>query len=411
MILLSLDWIRSKDPRTTLGTASLQARLATVAGLELLPLARNVNVPNFDRAELLRTLLAVCSPADDLAIGVYIWNEPIVQWLLPALRKAGFLGRIILGGPQITHAPVGVLQAYPHADVGVRGYGEDALVAILTRPDWASLPGVILQGGPDSLAPATTDLTTLPSPILSGAVPVGPFMRWETQRGCIYACTFCQHRENDVRARPKVLAPQRILAEVDALVAGGATDIAVLDPIFHTNPAAVEILQRFAARGYRGRLSLQSRFELIDTPFLDACAPLNVRLEFGLQTVHRAEMKAIRRMNDLKAADRVIAQLHTHRIPFEVSLIYGLPEQTLQSFQQSVEWCLERRVPVVRAFPLMLLRGTGLDLDRDRFGLVENDSPIPLVVRSLSFNEADWQQMCTIAENLDGATQTVVESM
>jgi len=198
---------------------------------------------------------------------------------------------------------------------------------------------------------------------------------------------------------------------VDALVAGGATDIAVLDPIFHTNPAAVEILQRFAARGYRGRLSLQSRFELIDTPFLDACAPLNVRLEFGLQTVHRAEMKAIRRMNDLKAADRVIAQLHTHRIPFEVSLIYGLPEQTLQSFQQSVEWCLERRVPVVRAFPLMLLRGTGLDLDRDRFGLVENDSPIPLVVRSLSFNEADWQQMCTIAENLDGATQTVVESM
>jgi radical SAM superfamily enzyme YgiQ (UPF0313 family) len=406
LVLLSLDWIRPKDPRTTLGSASLQARLATAPGLEVVALARNVNVANFDRMELLNAILSACFPADDLAIGVYIWNEPVVQWLLPALRHAGFMGRIILGGPQITHAPVGVLTSYPDADIAVRGYGEDALLAIATGANWASLPGVILQGGPDRLTPVTTDLTTLPSPILSGVIPVTPFMRWETQRGCIYACTFCQHRENDVRARPKGLASERILAEVDALVAGGATDIAVLDPIFHTNPAAVEILQRFAARGYRGRLSLQSRFELIDDRFLDACAALDVRLEFGLQTIHRAEMKAIRRMNDLNAADRVIAQLHTRQIPFEVSLIYGLPEQTLKSFQQSVQWCLDRRVPVVRAFPLMLLRGTGLDLDRDRFGLVENDSPIPLVVSSFSFDEADWQQMCTIAENLDAVPPT-----
>ena len=63
-------------------------------------------------------------------------------------------------------------------------------------------------------------------------------------------------------------------------------------------------------------------------------------------------------------------------------------------------WCLERGVPVLKAFPLMLLRGTRLERERRRWGLVENDDVIPAVVRSNTFDEGDWQWMAGLSEAL-----------
>lgn len=360
-----------------------------------------VNDPAFSRTALLDAILAAARGSDvDIAIGAYVWNEPVVQWLLPALRHAGFHGRIILGGPQISYAPAGIDASYPDADVFVRGYGEDALAEVVLLGEASGIRGVSARGHDRSEVPAVVALEELPSPLLTGALSPSPFMRWETQRGCIYACSFCQHRESGARLRKTTLAPARIAAEVDTMVAAGVQDIAVLDPIFHSNPAAVDILRRFAGRGYTGRLSLQSRFELVDEVFLDACAGLGVRLEFGLQTTQRDEMRAVGRMNDLDKADRVIGELHRRGIPFEVSLIYGLPEQTLASFEASVAWCRARGVLVLKAFPLMLLRGTGLDRDRARWGLVESEDDIPVVVQSSSFTLEEWRGMKTLADSL-----------
>lgn len=399
--LLSLDWLRDKDPRVSLGHGSLLARLHQVGGIEVLPIRRAVNALDFDQNEVLRAVVeATRDVATDLAIGVYVWNDEVVRWLIQELRQCGFAGRIILGGPQVSYAPAGIAETYPEADVLIRGYGEDALAQVLLSEQPQRIPGVVWKGCFDSGLPAQVELDALPSPILAGLLPVQPFMRWETQRGCVYACSFCQHREAGARLQRRTLAPGRIADEIEALVRRGARDIAVLDPIFNTNPDAAAILRRFSELGYSGRLSLQSRFELLNDDFLDACQLLDIRLEFGLQTVQRAEMKAVRRMNNLPKVERAIEQLQRRGVPFEVSLIYGLPNQTLASFRETVRWCQERGVPVIRAFPLMLLRGTGLDRERDRWSLVESVGPIPVVVESDSFTPADWDQMRLLAKSL-----------
>jgi radical SAM superfamily enzyme len=116
-------------------------------------------------------------------------------------------------------------------------------------------------------------------------------------------------------------------------------------------------------------------------------------------------MKAIRRKNHIALVESVISQLRSRAIDFEVSLIYGLPEQTVSSFRTSVEWCLTRGVPTVRAFPLMLLRGTPMERDRARWRLVENDEPIPLVVESSTFSRSEWATMRRIAEGLTAAAE------
>jgi radical SAM superfamily enzyme YgiQ (UPF0313 family) len=365
-----------------------------------------VNAEPTSAGEVVRAILEearATSPADvDVAFGAYVWNEALLQGVLPLLRARGFAGRIVLGGPQISYAGRGLEGIYPQADVFVRGYGEAALCALARDPSNLAIPGVHHAGGEDRCAQAEVRLDDLPSPWLDGLVPARgqPFLRWETKRGCPFRCSFCQHREPGARLRRRSLSATRVTREIDLFCEAGVREIAVLDPIFNQGAEATAVLERFVNRGYRGRLSLQCRAELVDEPFLDAAEQLDVCLEFGLQTIHQSEGDAVLRRNQVARVDAVLAEVGRRRIDHEVSLIFGLPEQTLASFKESVEFCLARRVPRIKAFPLLLLRGTALDDERDRWGFVDAGGAMPMAVESRSFSRADWEIMARISEAL-----------
>lgn len=409
LCLLSLDWTRDKDPRVPLGHASLLAALAKEDIVDVTPLSVPINAPDFSVEKVLEDLLCAASRGGaartDIGIGVYVWNEPAVRTLLRELRRRGFTGRIILGGPQISYSGPGLERLYPEADAFIRGYGEEALCSFVTCEARERIPGLHWAGEEDAQTQARPDLSALPSPFLNRIVDVvgQRFIRWETQRGCPYRCSFCQHRESGARLQrqERLLDLARIHAEIALFVEAGVEDIAVLDPIFNANPDCLLVLREFQRRGYRGRLSLQCRFESVDEAFLDACAGMDVRLEFGLQTIHEAEGRAIRRMNKMSRVEAVLRELNRRGLHYEISLIFGLPMQTRDSFLATVDFCLRRSVPVIRAFPLMLLRGTELETEREKFGLVENDEVIPAVIQSNSFTEGDWQLMAAVAGALD----------
>ncbi|MCP4872502.1 MAG: cobalamin B12-binding domain-containing protein [Proteobacteria bacterium] len=139
-----MPWHRPRDPRVPVGHASLIASLRQ-AGVETVAQTFSLNVPRFDAEAVIRFVLGAAEGlgADrvDLGIGAYIWNEHVVQRLLPTLRARGFHGRIILGGPQISYSGAGLEQLYPEADVFVRGYGEDALVRLAGSRGRRAIPG------------------------------------------------------------------------------------------------------------------------------------------------------------------------------------------------------------------------------------------------------------------------------
>jgi radical SAM superfamily enzyme YgiQ (UPF0313 family) len=405
VVLIDLYWTRDKDPRVPLGHASLLASLRRVPGVTTHSIVVPVNLASVDPDQLAeRVLAAAAGPPDavDVAIGAYVWAEEILKDLLPILRRRGFRGRIILGGPQISYSGPGLEGLYPEADVFVRGYGETALTSLAQAPGRPTMVGVHHAGDKGPCAQTTVDLDAIPSPWLTGVVPIEGqrFIRWETQRGCPYRCAFCQHREPGARLVRRQLARPRILDEIALFCRHDVREIAVLDAIFNIGSGATDILHAFAEGGFRGRLSLQCRAELVTPNFLDAAAMLDTRLEFGLQTIHAAEGAAIDRRNQIEKVDQALAEVRRRAIPHEISLIFGLPEQTLDSFLASVRWCLERRVPVIKAFPLMLLRGTPLERARHRWSLRERGASMPVVVASNSFDEDDWAQMARISEAL-----------
>jgi len=63
---------------------------------------------------------------------------------------------------------------------------------------------------------ANVNLEALPSVYLENIIKTQRFIRWETQRGCPFRCSFCQHKEPDeVFMKRKHLDENRIFKEIE----------------------------------------------------------------------------------------------------------------------------------------------------------------------------------------------------
>ena len=231
-------------------------------------------------------------------------------------------------------------------------------------------------------------------------------VRMETQRGCPYRCTFCAHRDLQ---RNKVYkhTRERALEEFALFNAKRVRKINVVDPVFNAGKDYLWILQKLLEMRPDFAIALQTRFENIrgdqGAKFLELCGALNVCLEFGLQSVIHEECAAINRRNETGHIRSVLSLLNDNGIKYEVSLIYGLPRQTVRSFEESVEFLRRDGCKVIKAFPLMLLKGTELCAQKELWGFREEaigPYHIPLVVSSSSFDEHEWGEMKALADSL-----------
>ena len=193
-------------------------------------------------------------------------------------------------------------------------------------------------------------------------------------------------------------------------------DVAILDPTFNSGQNYLKILDKLISGKFKGKLSLQCRAEMIKEEFLDKITQLNETaetvLELGLQTIHADEQAIIDRPNNMRLVSKVLKEIQARNIKCEISLIFGLPKQTVDSFQKSIDFCIQHQVPVIHAFPLMLLRGTPLHDRKIELGLIESTEmaslgidrvqvDIPHVVSSPSFTYADWKTMAERAASLE----------
>ncbi|MCK4794543.1 MAG: cobalamin-dependent protein [Desulfobacteraceae bacterium] len=403
VILVSLEWLRPQDDKFGLGISSIAAALED-AGVPWHIIDAQVNNSDFSIGNVLDELLHAIAEVGSgclVGFGTYVWNDYEVCSLISQLKGTG--AKIVLGGPQISYMGKGQLErTYPEADYFVRGHGEMAMVTLACGQRLTSNYGIHVAGMPDMGHKAEHDLLSLPSPYLLGTTELRQSIRWETQRGCPFKCAFCQHREPGKWLK-QGFDEQRLERELALFANKRVQRISVLDPIFHTDSKrAIGILNNIKDARVDAQISLQCRFEMCTDEFLDVLEELNVTLEFGLQTIIEEEYPAIARSNNIAKVYSKIHKLHERQIDFEVSLIYGLPNQTLKSFEKSVNWCKQQEIPRVRAWPLMLLRGTPLYEQKERYGLKEStDQRIPIVVSSNSFSEVDHAEMARKARELE----------
>jgi radical SAM superfamily enzyme YgiQ (UPF0313 family) len=339
------------------------------------------------------------SKIDFIAISAYIWNEFLTNNLISYIRKIGFNGKIILGGYQITYAEQKLLKNYyPNADIFISGYAEK------------SLQTLFLGNNNQTFLNEGIDFSQMPSPYLTNelAISVGTKMiRLETKRGCPYRCTFCAHRDlnfNKVYKHPL----EKVFTEIDYIKNKEIKRVNILDPIFNVGKDYLDIMKEINQVKSKATFTLQTRFENIKgeegVKFLELCADGNFHLEFGLQTINEQESEIVNRKNDREKIENSINLLKEYNISYEVSLIYGLPSQTLDSFRKSIDFVSNKGCKTIKAYPLMLLRGTELYEQKEKWDLKENnigEFNIPTVTSSNSFTKDEWLVMNDLANKLN----------
>ena len=223
-----------------------------------------------------------------------------------------------------------------------------------------------------------------------------------------FNCRYCAHRDL-VDRKVDEYDLNKTKAELELFYRQNVKRINILDPVFNYGNRHNQILEEINRLGFDGTsITLQTRIELINGPegerFLELVSGANAHLELGIQTLNAKELKAIGRSGNINSIFNKIHELNKRNISYETSIIYGLPDQTFESFRLTVEQLQDAGCKRIFAYPLMLLRGTELFNDKAKWNLreeTESGFNIPVVVESDSFSRADREKMKNLADRLN----------
>jgi radical SAM superfamily enzyme YgiQ (UPF0313 family) len=406
ILIISFEIIREGECSISYSMASLLAslKLDTSKQLNITHWSFNVLEENYKSELYNKIKLNDLNIFDKIAISVFVWSEMIAKELL---GNIGFYeGTIILGGRQIIGEENDLKREYPKCKIFIIGYGESCIHEAFLLDEEINDPK-FFYGNCENL--------NIPSPYLVNELPVKynqKMVRMETKRGCPYSCAFCAHR--DLNNNKIYYFPfDRIKSELNFFKERRVEKINIMDPIFNIGNNYLQILEYIYKNKIDSQISLQVRFERIKNKnglkFIDLCGKLNIILEFGVQSLIKKEYDIIKRGNDINTIGKVIGELIKNKINFEISVIYGLPEQTVETFQKTIELlnsfgCTNN----IKAYPLMLLKGTYLYGGKQTWGLeeknIEKNYNIPLVVKSKSFSAKEWYEMKYIADQLNNVS-------
>lgn len=363
------------------GYYSLAVRLLAlvVAGSELAARVdiRYLEADNTTDLPELAARLAAWQP-DLVAWSVNIWNRMQVEELLGRLRPLLPQALFLFGGQEVSDSAVDFLARLPELDYLIEGEGEIALVQFLR--EW--IPGDRIVQNPLAVSglrfrregqsvlsrPAETvsRLDDLPSVILAGLIQpdqrnlLGVML--EGSRGCPNRCSFCFEGGRSGRVRSASM--ERLAQEAAYMAQRGAGYFHILDPILcNSNPkrlqALAAVLEELQRNNPRTVISVEIYAHQISeelTRCLQSCTIVDV----GLQSTHEPTVRAIRRAWQPQRFRAGLARLRAAQIPFNIYLICGLPEETLQTWLVGLAGIMAERPTRIFCNELCLLNGTEL---------------------------------------------------
>jgi len=296
-----------------------------------------------------------------VGFSVYIWNAEWSKLMARFAREAWPDCLIIFGGPQVPADPSEFFHANPSVDLLVRFEGEVAFSEILRErlrptPDYTRIAGVTARGPenvpifgppPERIA----DLSKLPSPYLSGLFDgllghgLDLHAVFETNRGCVFECTFCQWG-SELLAKMRKFDDTRLLAEIawmgehrielcysaDANWGILPRDLDLTDALI-TGKARHGFPQQF-----RAAYSKNANDRIFEIGNRLNKAGMNKGVTLALQSTDAHTLELIKRKNmDLNRFEEWVRKYDAAGIPTYTEIILGLPGETYDSFADGLD--------------------------------------------------------------------------
>lgn len=298
--------------------------------------------------------------ADMVGFGVYTWNFHSSLAVAASLKKAKPDMVLAFGGPQVFRRGDEFLQKYPFIDLVCHGEGEQAMtdvIDLLPAKDWGQIPAISFRRDGQIVNCSTfdriIDLNRIPSPYLDGVFdrlmaerPDRQWLGlWETNRGCPFACAFCDWGAPEQKKVYK-FSLERSKAELKWFSDHHVAFIFCCDSNFGLYERDIELAAYAAdlslSTGYPQALSVQnaknSEARLIEIQKELARGGLNKGVTLALQSANPTVLSNIHRKN-IGFKSYAFLQKHFTElgIPTYTDLIIGLPGESYDSFLTGVD--------------------------------------------------------------------------
>ncbi|HUS33673.1 MAG TPA: phytanoyl-CoA dioxygenase family protein [Kofleriaceae bacterium] len=355
----------------------LQVAIAQFAGATVLhvpPLAAGLLASTIRRAAVaaevrvhvrrqpVEVAAAALANADVVGLSLYTWHA---RYALEVARRAKLLRKdlvIVAGGPSVPRRDAtAFLDAHPWLDALVLGEGELAFLDIIERAqrgaDFTAIAGVVTRTAATiSVGPPRPRLATfdaIGSPYLDGTfdelrardeIPAMAAVVLETNRGCPFACTFCDWGQA-TQSRVNELPLERIERELAWIGERKISYLYLVDANFGIRPRDVEITKAIGRIANTHDAPRFVFFHLTKNATQKNLRTVEILREHGVRTQVALSMQdfdadvltAIRRDN-IKPEHALALREHCHALGLSTvnELMLGLPAQTAASIRRSL---------------------------------------------------------------------------
>lgn len=344
-----------------------------------------------NRSEIMQNVLD--QYPDIIAFTAWLFNHEFMLDILARIKALLPSVTVIGGGPEYLGNNETLLRNHSFIDLVLRGEGEEAFYAWLSRCDrpeeWDTVPGLCWIGAEgmyhDNGMARVSDFAGLNPPEASAFFDWSkPFVQLESTRGCFNNCAFCvSGSDNPVRSLPVARMKERI----DRLFARGVREIRMLDRTFNgSGNRAGELLALFASYAGKIRFHVELHPALLNEKVrrsIAALPPGVLHAEAGIQSLDDRVLAASGRAG--KVADALDGlRFLCSQAGFEThaDLIAGLPYYTFPQMVSDVRQLIGTGAAEVQLELLKLLPGTEMRRRAQELGIVYAPRPPYEVLRT-----------------------------
>ena len=395
----------------------------------------------FEKAFVLREnvdeYIKECVDTDILLCSCYVWNWEITNFLAKEVKKLNPNCLIIFGGAQVPDFSKDFFKQHPYADIIVHGEGEIVLEEILTEflnnKDYSKIKGLETKDFRNPPQERINNLDDLPSAYLTNTVwelvdkidGIRWIAGWETNRGCPYACTFCdwgsatftkvrKWEESKIFKEIEWFAKNQIpyidccdanfgiFQERDFRIAEKLKDVALkthyperVRPAWAKNSSEkiIPIAKQLQEGGILGAVTLA--VQSLDTNTLNIIKRANIKFD---------------------AFSELTETFRNNKIPTYTELIMGLPGETLDTFKDGLENIAQTKIDTVFIYNCTILPNAPMNVPeyREKYKIQSVLSPIMLVHSSIHNrgNHQEYEEIVTATStcSLDELKETYLYS-
>jgi radical SAM superfamily enzyme YgiQ (UPF0313 family) len=312
------------------------------------------------RRDNINETVAKLSKCDVVGFSTYVWNKNYNYALARRLKEINPRCIIIFGGPEMPITKKNIFEKLPFIDVVIKSEGEiilrQLLDAITNNTSWEDICGLVINCAGAAVdtgdGERISSLEDMPSPYLTGVfdkiMAETTDVEWnatvETNRGCPYACTFCDWGSLTYN-KVKKFNLEKVFAELEWIGANGCGFVTITDANFgmfveRDNAIADKLIEVQEKYGCPNSFSMSwakdQKPEVFDIVFKLIKNPkFNQGLTVSVQSMDLDVLENIKRKNLAQhKIENIFALCDKNNVPVYTEIILGLPGETKDTWKE-----------------------------------------------------------------------------